>query len=103
MALVDGAATRARLTPSGFAAKAAVAVASGADAPGNGGDLRELQRELFAARRAINMFGSNVNQIAAAWNSTGELPEWAGEAVRMCVQAVDRLDQVTARIHRRLR
>jgi hypothetical protein len=72
-------------------------------ATGLTGDLRELQRELFAARRAVNMFGSNVNQAAAAANATGELPGWAVEAVQLCAHAVVRLDQVTALIDRRLR
>lgn len=59
-------------------------------------------RELPATRRAVNMFGSNVNQVAAAWHSTGGLPEWAAESVRMCAVRY-RLDEVTARIYRRLR
>jgi len=103
LSLLEAAAAQAGLTVTGFAAKAAVAAASDGDGPGPSGDLRELQRELFAARRSVTLFGSNVNQAAAAWHSTGELPEWAAEAVRRCQQAVDLLDEVTARIHRRLR
>ncbi|MFD6756132.1 MULTISPECIES: plasmid mobilization protein [Micromonospora] len=101
--LLEVAAESAGLTPTGYAAKMAVEAATGQESNAASGDLRELQRELFAARRAVNMFGSNVNQVAAAWHSTGELPEWAAEAVRLCARAVDRLDQLTARIHRRLR
>jgi hypothetical protein len=103
MHLLQAAAAEAGLTVAGFAAKAAVAAASDGDGPGASGDLRELQRELFAARRSVTLFGSNVNQAAAGWNSTGELPEWVVEAVRLCRRAVDRLDEVTAQIHRRLR
>lgn len=103
MQLLEAAAAEAGLTVAGFAAKAAVAAASGGNGLGTSGDLRELQRELFAARRSVTLFGSNVNQAAAGWNSTGELPEWAADAVRLCRRAVDRLDEVTARIHRRLR
>lgn len=98
------AAHQAGLTPAGYTAQAVVAAAS-SDEPVTSlsGDLRELQRELFAARRAINMFGSNVNQAAAAANSTGTLPVWAEEAVRECTAAVARLDELTALIDRRLR
>lgn len=103
MSLLEAAAAEAGLTVAGFAAKAAIAASSGGNCPGTSGDLRELQRELFAARRSVTLFGSNVNQAAAGWNSTGELPEWAIEAVRLCRRAVDRLDEVTGRIHRRLR
>jgi hypothetical protein len=103
--LVDHAAQQAHLTPAGYAGKAAVAAASRDVAPSAGlaDGLKELQRELFAARRAVNMFASNVNQAAAAYNSTGELPDWAGDAVRLCRAAVVRLDEVTGRIDRRLR
>lgn len=99
---VDAAAAAAATNPAGFLARAALAAA--ADGRGvAGGELAELQRELFAARRAINMLGSNVNQAAAAFHSTGELPEWTGAAVWLCAAAVARLDDVTAQIHRRLK
>ncbi|WP_088999585.1 hypothetical protein [Micromonospora echinofusca] len=103
-ALVVEAARRAGLTPAGYTAQVVIGVAR-AEEPATGltGDLRELQRQLFAARRAVNMFGSNVNQAAAAANATGELPGWAVEAVQLCAHAVARLDQVTALIDRRLR
>lgn len=103
--LVAAAARVARLTPSGYAAKAAVAAACGEVAPavGAAGVLRELQRELFAARRAVVMFGSNVNQAAATYHSTGQLPEWAARAVALTEAAVARLDEVARRVDRRLR
>jgi predicted transcriptional regulator len=103
--LVDQAAESAHLTPAGYAGKATVAAAGREVAPSAGlaDGLKELQRELFAARRAVNMFASNVNQAAAQRNSTGELPDWAAEAVHLCRAAVARLDEVTGRIDRRLR
>ena len=104
--MVAEAARRSGLTPAGYAAQAVVGAARRKEpvgATGFSGGLRELQRELFAARRAVNMFGFNVNQAAAAANSTGDLPDWAIEAVQVCAHAVAHLDQVTARIHRRLR
>lgn len=103
-AAIDRAAAAARLTPTGYAAKAAVAAASAGKAPaGPTDDLRDLQHELFAARRAVAMFGNNVNQAAAAFNATGLLPDWAAEAVRLCAAAVARLDEVISLIDRRLR
>ncbi|WP_157562854.1 hypothetical protein [Micromonospora chokoriensis] len=103
-AAIDAAAAIAQLTTTGYAAKAAVAAASAAQAPGGTtGDLRDLQHELFAARRAVVMFGNNVNQAAAAFNATGQLPDWAAEAVRLCAAAVARLDDVISRIDRTLR
>jgi hypothetical protein len=84
---------------------AALATAADAAGPALGlvAHLKDMQRELFAARRAVNMFASNVNQAAAAYNSTGEVPDWVSEAVRLCQAAVARLDEVTGRIDRRLR
>ncbi len=79
--LVVKAAAEAGLTLAGFVAKAAIAASTALGGPSTAsGDLRELQRELFAARRAVNMFGSNVNQVAAAGHSTGQLPVWAADA-----------------------
>lgn len=103
--LVAAAAAAARLTPSGYAGKAAVAAASSQITPAAGQTevLRELLRELFAARRALNMLASNVNQAAAAYNSTGELPDWTADAVALSGQAVTRLDEVARRVDRRLR
>ncbi|MFJ8691117.1 hypothetical protein [Micromonospora wenchangensis] len=50
MAVIDAAAAAANLTPTGYAAKAAVAAASAGQAPSDAkGDLRALQHELFAA------------------------------------------------------
>jgi hypothetical protein len=102
--LVVAAARAARLTPTGYAAKAAIAAVSSQVAPAAGltEALRGLQRELFAARRALNMLASNVNQAAAAYNSTGELPAWTADAVTLATQAVTRLDKVTQRVGRRL-
>jgi len=103
-AVIDAAAARAELTATGYAAKAAVCAATNEVTPGSGtDDLKELQREVFAARRAVNMFGTNVNQAAAAFNTTAVVPDWVGEAVRLCTAAVARLDEVAARIDRRLR
>ncbi|MFC4017524.1 hypothetical protein ACFOW4_06150 [Micromonospora sp. GCM10011542] len=103
-AAIEDAAAAAQLTPTGYAAKAAVAAASAGQVPnGVNGDLRDLQHELFAARRAVAMFGNNVNQAAATFNATGQLPDWAADAVRLCAGAVARLDEVISLVDRKLR
>ena len=103
-AALDTAAAAADLTATGYAAKAAVGAATAGQAPSDAiGDLRGLQHELFAARRAVAMFGNNVNQAAAAFHATGQLPDWTTDAVRLCAAAVARLDEMISMIHRRLR
>jgi hypothetical protein len=103
--LIVDAAAAARLTPAGFTGKAAVAFAGRTAGPAVGmvDALRELQQELFAARRALNMLGANVHRAAAAYDSTGELPIWLADALALCRNAVVRLDGVTGQIDRRLR
>lgn len=63
---------------------------------------RDLQRKLFAARRPVNMFAANVNQAAAAFHSTDNLPGWIGDAMDLCRCALGRLDEITGRVDRRL-
>lgn len=99
---VDAAAAAAATNRAGYLARAALAAA--ADPGGIAtGDLRDLQREMFAARRAVAMFGNNVNQCARAVHTTGVVPDWAGDAIRLCSDAISRLDAVTRRLDRRLR
>lgn len=106
-AAVTTAAGRMGLTPTGYVAAAALAAARH-----NGGivtdgerfeQLAELQSELFDARTALNKVGGNLNQAVAALNATGQAPVWLASAVRLVVRAVAALDQVVARIDRRLR
>lgn len=102
--LVTRAASAVGLTPAGFVGRTAVAAASREVTPtaGQVDVLRELQRELFAARRAVNLLATTVNQ-ADAGLATGELPVWPREAVALCRATVARLDEVTARIDGQLR
>jgi hypothetical protein len=67
------------MTFTGFCALAALAVAHrepsqagrAGYAPARVEELAELQRELFAARTAVNRTGVNLNQAVAQLNSTG--------------------------------
>ncbi len=54
---------------------------------------REMLAELMQARVAINRYGVNVNQAAAALNSTGQAPVWMEQAVAGARPAVERMDE----------
>jgi len=102
-ARVLAAATGAGMTAAGFCAEAALgAVETGQIQGVEAGreELRAAMIELFAARRAVNRFGTNVNQAVTVLHSTGEAPVWLTDAVRLCTRAVAALDAVTARISR---
>lgn len=100
--LVDQAAAANATTAASYLADAGVAAAREHAGAIASGELAALQRELFAARRALNMLASNVNQAAAIAHTTGMVPGWMSDAVRLCVTAVQRVDAVSAQIHRQL-
>jgi hypothetical protein len=66
-------------------------------------ELAEMQRDLFAARVAVNRAGTNLNQAVAAFNATGEPPVWLEHVVARVMKAVEELDRVESHVHRRLR
>ncbi|MFI5959713.1 plasmid mobilization protein [Cryptosporangium sp. NPDC051539] len=102
-AAVSRAASESGLTASGYCAE--VALAAAREESSSGIDrliFRRLGRDLFAARAAVNKFGSNVNQVAAAFNSTGVLPEYAQAAIDVCRRSVERVDAVLAELRRLL-
>jgi hypothetical protein len=105
---VDAAAEALGMSVNGFAAEAVLAVARrlpmSYGAALDREALARLQRELFAARTAVNRFGSNVNQAVAALHSTGQLPmEALTHATALCSRAVHHLDGLIDEVHRRLR
>ena len=63
---------------------------------------RELLAELMQARVAINRFEVNVNQAVAALNSTGHAPVWLEQAVAGARRAVERVDEASGLLARRL-
>jgi hypothetical protein len=107
LAEVHQAAASVGMTATGFCADSALAAARGVPVALATAQEREalarLLRELFAARTAVNRFGTNVNQASAVLNATGEAPEWLGSAIRLCTRSVRALDQVIAEVDRRLR
>jgi hypothetical protein len=112
LAAIRVAAEAAQMTLTGFCALAALAAArrqpgqpapAGAASGPGGEEFAELQRELFAARTAVNRAGTNLNQAVAQLNATGQPPVWLEHAVDRVARAVAVLDGVVAGIDRRLR
>jgi hypothetical protein len=56
-----------------------------------------LRDELFAARTAVNKFGSNANQAVAVLHATGRPPAWLHRSVDLCARAVEQVDEVCGR------
>lgn len=63
---------------------------------------RELLLELMQSRAAVNRYGVNVNQAVAALNSVGQTPVWLEQAVVGARRAVERVDEASALVARRL-
>jgi hypothetical protein len=111
MGLVQEAAAAADLTLAGFCGLAALTAARRINATDRDGEpdggptddeLAEMQRELYAARVAVNRAGTNLNQAVAELNATGKPPVWLKHAVARAMAAVEQVDAVASRIHRRL-
>ena len=66
-------------------------------------DWRAVMRELMALRRQARTIGGLLNQVAAAWNATGELAPQAGRVLGMVERIVTDVDVVTTRARARLR
>lgn len=95
--LLAEAARSAGLTPSGYAAEAALAAARGVRAPSLT-PVREALVAIMAARTQVRRFAVNVNQAVKALNATGEAPEWLAAAVTVTDRAVERLDGAAAEL-----
>jgi hypothetical protein len=66
-------------------------------------DWRVVMGELMALRRQARTIGGLLNQLAAAWNSTGELSPQASRVLGMVERVVADVDVVTSRARARLR
>lgn len=95
LSVVAAAAARAGMTPSGYVAATALAVASNSRPPDASGD-RELLAELVQARLAVRRYAVNVNQGIAALHSDAGAPVWLQRAAAGCDRAVVRLDELTS-------
>jgi hypothetical protein len=92
---------RVGLTPSGYAAEAALAAAH-AEPPPVSEPWRRALSEVIAARTQVRRFGTNVNQAVRALNITGEPPEWLADAISQTTRAVASLDEAAAGLAVRL-
>lgn len=101
-AAIKQAARDAGLTPTGYAAEAALAAAVGSDAPITA-PWRSAMRELMDARAQVRRIGVNINQASRAINATGEPPVWLDHALVITARAANRLDAAAGRTIRRRR
>ncbi len=102
LAVIELAAGRAGLTPTGYVGAVALAAADGT-VPPVPSQSRQALGELMAARAQVRRFGGNVNQAVAALHSTGGAPEWLGQAVQLTARAVARVDAAAELLMRRRR
>ena len=103
-ALLVAAAARTRLTPTGYAARAALDAAAGR--PGQVEVLaavRLLGRDLQGLRGEMNRLGGNVNQAVKALHATGRMPDVLPRAVGRWVAQLDQLDGLYLRLRVLLR
>ena len=88
-------ALRAGVTPSGFAAIAAINTARNLDTAGDV-HTHEAIRELMTARTQLRRYAININQIATVLNTGGAPPEWLSNAIAITNRAVQQVDSATA-------
>lgn len=96
-AAVVAAAQAAGLTPTGYAAEAALAAARGLEAP-SVLPLREALVELMAARGLVRRIGVNVNQAVRQLHATGDAPPWLAQAVLATSRAVGEVEQAATAV-----
>jgi hypothetical protein len=100
------AARDAGMTPGGYAAQAALAAARGTSGPTPDGrleQLRQLGRDLIASYTALNRIGTNLNQIAARVNATGELGADLPVVLRRVERRAAEVDVAVKLVRRELR
>lgn len=99
--LLSAAAGRSRLALGAYLAQCAASDARGAEAPAIG-DARQLLAELNQAWTAVSRIGTNLNQIAAVANTTGEVEPRLGPVLEFLRRVLDRLEQAAIDVDRRL-
>lgn len=99
---LEEAARAAGLTPSGYAAEAAVAAAAGARPPA-AEPLRAALGDLIEVRAQLRRLGTNVHLAVKAFHQAGEPPSWLRAAIEDASRAVTRVDQAADALVRELR
>lgn len=90
--VVASAASRAGMTPTGYAAHVALHTARGATASTHQAD-REVLLELMACRTQLRRYGNNINQAARILNAGGDPPEWLNNAIALTDRVVHSIDR----------
>lgn len=99
LATVSRAADFAGLTPSGYAAEAALAAARGIEAPALA-PWREVMSQLLLTRGQLRRIGTNLNQAARVLNVEGEAPVWLERTCAITERSIVRVDETTDYISR---
>ena len=102
-AAVVRAAAKADLTPTGYAAEAAVLAATRGVGGGEPGAAREAAVQLMRARTALARVGTNLNQAVAKFNATGEVPPSLAPAVAAARRAIVAVEDATSEVTRAMR
>jgi hypothetical protein len=90
--VLASAASRAGMTPTGYAAH--VALDAARDATGSTPDAdREVLLELMACRTQLRRYGNNINQAARILNAGGDPPEWLKNAIALTDRVVHGIDR----------
>jgi uncharacterized protein (DUF1778 family) len=92
------AARHAGLTPTGYAADAALAAATEAAAPALA-PWRTALQELMEARNQVRRIGTNINQAARTLNTGGDEPIWLHQAAAISARSLTRLDTAAEALH----
>ena len=87
---VAAAARASGLTPTGYAAEAALAAARDRQ---NSLPYPVLVRELLATRAQLRRYGNNLNQAARIINAGGDPPEWLKNAIALSDRVVHGIDR----------
>ena len=91
--VVAAAARASGLTPTGYAAEAALAAARQAGQQAPKADV-EAVRELMTTRAQLRRYGNNLNQAARILNAGGDPPDWLRNAIALTDRVVHRIDRV---------
>ncbi|MFM9625343.1 plasmid mobilization relaxosome protein MobC [Streptomyces turgidiscabies] len=95
LAIILTAAALAGLKPAAYAARVALAVAKEEVSPAPV-DVKERLRALGDSRVSVNRIGTNLNQIAAVFNSEGvQVPQQLLAVLERVEKAVRTLDEAT--------
>jgi hypothetical protein len=90
--VVASAASRAGMTPTGYAAHVALDGARDTNARTPDAN-REVLLELMACRSQLRRYGNNLNQAARILNAGGDAPEWLKAAIALTDRVVHNIDR----------